>query len=573
VSDYLSAPIIDLHIGELSELAAAPADNALVYLLPLITALVISMAIIPVMVRLAPVLGMIDKPDSRKVHAVPIPRVGGIGIVIGALLPVLLLLPLDQSLIAFLFGGLVLLGFGAWDDSHELGHYVKFIGQFIAVLAVVYFGDVYVTNLPLMGDEPIPEAVGKLFTVVAMIGMINAINHSDGLDGLAGGESLMSLACIAWFSWLAGGATATLVALATIGGLFGFLRFNTHPARIFMGDSGSQFLGYALGFLAVVLTQKVNTAMSPALPLLILGLPVADIIAVFIQRIYHKMNWFRATRNHIHHRLLDLGFRHYESVVIVYSVQALLVLCAVTMPYESDGLIIGVYLVVVAAVFISLYVAERAGWYVRGKTDEAPLDEAIEAVTRSPWLINIPYGVIFYSISIFLVSGAFISASVSVDFTILAVVLFLLLLLRLLAGYRVWVLPLRLLVYMAIILVVYLLNTYQPVYLSGVDLFTYIFFGVLVVAIGLSIRFSNEGNFNATPTDYLVIIAVLVLVLLANQQIVDSGMTAIALKTIILFYGCELVLKGMKNRWNVFTVSALMSLLVIGVRGVVGNYF
>ena len=189
MSEYLSAPIIDLHIGELSEAAAASAGNALAYLLPLIAALVVSMAIIPVMVRLAPVLGMIDKPDSRKVHAVPIPRVGGVGIVIGALLPILLLLPLDQSLIAFLFGGLVLLGFGSWDDSHELGHYVKFVGQFIAVLAVVYFGDVYVTNLPLMGGDPVPEAVGKLFTVIAMIGMINAINHSDGLDGLAGGAA------------------------------------------------------------------------------------------------------------------------------------------------------------------------------------------------------------------------------------------------------------------------------------------------------------------------------------------------------------------------------------------------
>jgi len=180
VSESLLVPIIDLHIGELVGATAAPTGSTLVYLLPLIAALVISMAIIPVMVRFAPVLGMIDKPDSRKVHVVPVPRVGGIGIVIGALLPVLLLLPLDQSLVAFLFGGLVLLGFGAWDDSCELGHYVKFIGQFIAVLAVVFYGDVYVTNLPLMGGEPVSEIVGKLFTVVAMVGMINGHHYRVG---------------------------------------------------------------------------------------------------------------------------------------------------------------------------------------------------------------------------------------------------------------------------------------------------------------------------------------------------------------------------------------------------------
>jgi len=572
-TDFLLEPIIDFNIGDISNASPGLSGDALVFLLPLIAALVISMAVIPVMVRFAPVLGMIDKPDSRKVHAVPIPRVGGVGIVIGALLPMLFLLPLDQSLVAFLFGGLVLLGFGAWDDSCELGHYVKFIGQFIAVLAVVFYGDVYVTNLPLMGGEPIPEMVGRLFTVVAMVGMINAINHSDGLDGLAGGESLMSLVCIAWLSWLAGGTTATIIALATIGGLFGFLRFNTYPARIFMGDGGSQFLGYTLGFLAIVLTQQVNPVMSPALPLLLLGLPIADIIAVFAQRIYHKMNWFRATRNHIHHRLLDIGFHHYESVVIVYSVQALLVLCAVVMPYGSDELIIGIYLAVVAGVFISLYVAERSRWHVRRKSDAALLDGAIKAVKRSPWLPSISYAVIFYGISIFLVSGAFISTNIPVDFTLVAVTLFSLLLLRLLAGYRLWFLPLRLLLYVVIIFVVYLLNTYQPAYLSGADILTYVFFGLLVVAIGLSIRFASEGNFSVTPMDYLVVLAVLVLAVLANKQIVDSGMTAIVLKAIILFYGCELILNRMKNRWNVFTYAALLALLVIGVRGVVGNYF
>ena len=317
VIEQLTEPLVDLRLGLEAGSSSAADINPLTFLLPLIAGLAISMVLIPVMVRLAPRLGMIDKPDPRKVHAVPIPRVGGVGIVLGALLPIALLLPLDQSLIAYVFGALVLFGFGVLDDCRELGHYVKFIGQIIAVIAVVYFGDVYVTQLPFMGGEAISETAGRLFTVFAMVGLINAINHSDGLDGLAGGESLLSLAGIAYLSYLAGGMTVTLIALATIGGLFGFMRFNTHPARIFMGDGGSQFLGFTLGFLAVLLTQDVNPVLSPALPALLLGLPIADIIADFIQRIYHKMNWFRATRNHIHHRLLDLGFHHYESVVVV----------------------------------------------------------------------------------------------------------------------------------------------------------------------------------------------------------------------------------------------------------------
>ena len=573
VIDQLNQPLIDLHLGDLTGAAVVhPGVPPVTLIMPLIVSLVISMVVIPIMVRLAPSLGMIDRPDPRKVHAVPIPRVGGVGIVLGALLPVMLLLPLDPSLKAYLFGAMVLFGFGVMDDCRELGHYVKFIGQFIAVIAVVYYGDVFVTHLPFMGGEPVSSAVGRPFTVFAMVGMINAINHSDGLDGLAGGESMLSLAGIAYLSYLAGGATVLLIAFATIGGLFGFMRFNTHPARIFMGDGGSQFLGYTLGFLAVLLTQKVNPALSPALPALLLGLPIADILAVFAQRVYHRMNWFRATKNHIHHRLLELGFQHHESVVIVYSVQALLVFCAVLMPYEADTLILGLYAVVVAAVFGFLYTAERSAWRRRREDDRASVEGFFHSVRQSSRLLSMAYGVVFVGISVFMLAGAFIATTIPSDFTRAAMVLFVLLLVRLLAGYHLPFLPLRLVVYVAIVFVVYLTNTYQPAYLAGTDPVTYTFFGVLMAGIALTIRYANGGGFNVTPMDFLVVMAVLALAVMANSGMVNANITAVALKTIILFYGAELILGRMKQRWNLFTVSVLVSLLVIGVRGLMTNF-
>jgi UDP-GlcNAc:undecaprenyl-phosphate GlcNAc-1-phosphate transferase len=488
------------------------------------------------------------------------------------MVPVVLLLPIDQTLVAFVFGALVLFGFGVMDDCKELGHYVKFIGQFIAVIAVVYYGDVYVSLLPFMGGEPVSAFVGKPFTVLAIVGMINAINHSDGLDGLAGGESLLSLGGIVFLAYLAGGTTVAIIALATVGGLLGFMRFNTYPARIFMGDGGSQFLGYTLGVLAVLLTQEVNPVLSPALPLLLLGLPIADILAVFAQRIYHKMNWFRASRNHIHHRLLDLGFHHYESVMVVYSVQALLVLCAVLMPYESDAVLLATYLLVVSAVFVSLYVAERGGWHLRVGNERALLEEVIESATHNTGLLAIPFGVVFYGVSAFLIGGSLFSTSIPVDFTLLAAALFVVMTLRLMMGDRVWYLPLRLLAYVTVVFVVYLFNTYQPAQLSGLDPITYIFFGVLVAAIALSIRLEEVREFHVTPMDYLVTLAVLGTAVLAKSGIVDAGMMAIALKTIIMFYACEVILTRMKNRWNVFTVSVLASLLIISVRGAMLNF-
>ncbi len=564
-------PIIDLQLG--AEVVADSArGNPLSFILPLIAALVLSMVVIPIMVRLAPRLGMIDRPDPRKVHVIPVPRVGGIGIFFGALVPLALLLPLDQTLAAYYFGSVVLFAFGVMDDCKDLGHYVKFIGQFIAAIAIVYFGNVYVSLLPFMGGEPVSALVGKPFTVIAIVGMINAINHSDGLDGLAGGESLLSLGGIGYLAWLAGGTTETMIALATVGGLLGFMRFNTYPARIFMGDGGSQFLGYTLGVLAVLLTQKVNPVLSPALPLLLLGLPIADILAVFAQRIYHKMNWFRASKNHIHHRLLDLGFHHYESVIIIYSVQALLVLCAVIIPYAMDASILLIYLVVVSLLFALLYLAESYGWRLRSEREEAFLNEVVKSATHSPGLLAIPFGVIFYGISAFLVAGALASTTIPVDFTLAATGLLALLVLRLVVGSRVWYLPLRLLSYVTVVFVVYLFNTYQPAQLSGIDPITYAFFGTLAVAIALSIRFKDVGGFKVTPMDFLVALVVVVIAMLVKDVGVDTRIMAIALKTIIMFYGCEVILTRVESRWNIFTISVLTSLLIISVRGAMLNY-
>ena len=245
----------------------------------------------------------------------------------------------------------------------------------------------------------------------------------------------------------------------------------------------------------MLLTQQVNPALSPALPALLLGLPIADIIGVFAQRIYHRVNWFRATKNHIHHRLLDLGFHHHESVIVVYSVQALLVFCAVLMPYEADALILGIYAVVVAAVFSFLYAAEQRGWRRRKEASPVAVEGNVPLASHYPWLPSMAYGVVFVGISLFMVAGAFIATTIPADFTRAAVVLFVLLLGRLLAGYHLPFLPLRLVVYVAIVFIVYLMNTYQPVYLAGTDPVTYAFFGLLMAGIALTIRYANGERF------------------------------------------------------------------------------
>jgi len=536
-------------------------------LLVFVVSMSISMALIPLMIRWAPALGMLDKPDPRKVHTTPIPRVGGVGIVLGALLPLWIWLPSNDLTISFLMGAIVLLVFGIWDDVKELGHYVKFVGQFIAALLVVYHGNLYVTQLPFIDSAAIDESFGRIFTVIAMVGAINAINHSDGLDGLAGGESLLSLGGIAFLAYQAHDVFVVPVAFAAMGGIFGFLRFNSHPARVFMGDGGSQFLGFTLAFLVVYLTQVSNRALSPAIPALLLGLPIVDILSVFAQRIYGGMNWFRATKNHVHHRLLELGYRHYESVMVIYSIQALLVIIGVLMPYESDALLLGFYLVICTLLFTYLVVAERKGLKVHHTKGDGSRPSLLAALASGDRLAAINYKLIQFLISMFLVAGAVFIPKVPLDLTIAAGVLFIFLAIRLLLGFRVWFLYLRLILFMSVAFTAYLFEYYPPSGWEGVSGFYNIFFGLLATAVMFAVRFSKTEFFQVTPLDYLVMLIVAILAVMAEKGGTDIAMVKLVIQLIILFYGVEVVLRHMRKLFNPFTGSSLAALGIVAIRG------
>lgn len=531
-------------------------------------AIAISAALIPLMIRWAPQLGMVDIPDPRKVHTMPIPRVGGIGIVIGALIPIFLWVPLDASLYAYLFGSLVLLAFGVWDDCCELGHYTKFIGQFIAVLVVVYYGDVYVHSLPFMDLEALPEPVARLFTVIAMVGMINAINHSDGLDGLAGGLSVLSLGCIAYLAYMAeDGAVVITIAIAVLGGVLGFLRYNTHPARVFMGDGGSQFLGFTLGFLAVYLVQRVDPALSPALPVLFLGLPIADILAVFAQRMYGRMNWFRATKNHIHHRLLELDFDHYEAVVIIYSIQTLFIVSATLLRYDSDWAILLLYLGVCSLLFIFITTARRSGWKAHQLHTLARLSKFIGAVRRHNLISAGPWRLVALAIPLLFIVFSLLAEPVPKDFGIGAAILAVLMVGYLTVYGAKDSIVIRIISYVTAAYVVYLEAQYTGQSSHLFHTITLAYFGILAIAVGLAVRFAKDAQFKTTPMDFLVIFIVISIGILTHQDPEQSQVALLVAKTVVVFYGCELILARVRSRWNSLSVSTLTALGVLGFKG------
>ena len=537
-------------------------DSLGIYMLIAIISMVVSMAITPVMMRYAAFLGMIDKPDYRKVHVLPIPRVGGVGIIVGLIVPIIFWLSGDPFAVSFLIGCLVLLIFGSWDDAADLAPIVKFVGQFIAAIVVVYYGDVYVHHFPFLETETVPADLGKLFTVFAIVGMINALNLSDGLDGLAGGEALISLIAIGYLSYLFDSYIAMVIVASTIGGVFGFLRFNSHPARVFMGDGGSQSLGFVLGVLVVYLSQVVNPVMSPVTPLVLLGLPVIDALVVFIIRARRGVSLVLPTNDHLHHRLLARGFYHYESVVIIYSLQIFLVVCAVSIPYESDALVLFLYVTICSLIFASLHYLEHVDWKFdrRGSSRERALWQQIK---NDAGFIKLPQRVLDAGISFFLISAGFMSSHVPEDLGVSAFVLLVLLLLFLFGWLGRFVY--QLVVFVTIVFSVYLLNEYSPVWVAEQKIVIYIYYAIMIFTTFVSMRIA-ESRFRLTTLDYLVVMLMLIIGIEAGSGI-EASMVWLVIQMVILFYACEVSIQSSNGRRSVVLGSSMVALLMLTYRG------
>ena len=530
-------------------------------------AMFVTMLLIPPLMRSAQRWHFVDFPGERKVHSAPIPRIGGVAMVVGAVLPIAMWLVPQREVVGLLIGMGVILVFGVWDDRRDLNYRVKFLGQLIAALVVVLYGEVRIETLPFGGMNPLPPELSIPLTVFALLGITNAINLADGLDGLAGGTTLLSLGAIALLAYLQSDFTVVMIALAVIGSILGFLRFNTYPARIFMGDGGSQFLGFSVGALAIMLTYDAHSALSAALPLLLLGLPILDTLMVMTQRLLERRSPFSPDKNHIHHKLLALGLDHYEAVSLIYIVQAALVLAAYSLRYQADGVIVAVYVVFCSGVWGFLSWATHRGWRVRMAHDpqtRSYVTRKIRWLRHDGGLAQAAFGIAAVGVPLYLFAGAGLSEAVSVDIGILALVL----LLVLAAMYNVqrtqpfnWIE--RAATYAVITFIVYLTQT-SPGALASVQPYNVAYFGVLAAAVMSGFRFSKDKSFKMTPLDFLVIFIAFTVPNLPELYFAQRGLGEGIAKIIVLFYGVELVLTNIMQRhdglrWVLYACLALLS--------------
>ncbi|CAM5191700.1 UDP-GlcNAc:undecaprenyl-phosphate GlcNAc-1-phosphate transferase OS=Ureibacillus acetophenoni OX=614649 GN=SAMN05877842_101160 PE=4 SV=1 [Ureibacillus acetophenoni] len=258
------------------------------------------------------------------------PRLGGLAIYLSFVIGLLILRPESEYTIAIVLAATIIIITGILDDMYEISAKAKMLGQLVAALIIVFYGDIQIDmiNLPFGGEMDF-GLLSIPLTILWIVGITNAINLIDGLDGLAAGVSTIALITLSTMAFIMGNnpfvlAVAALLAFSTLG----FLVFNFHPAKIFMGDTGALFLGFMIAVLSLLGFKNV-TVVSFIIPVIMLGVPISDTFFAIVRRLRNGQKWSDPDKSHLHHRLIDIGFSHRQTVLIIYGIAAMFGLFAI----------------------------------------------------------------------------------------------------------------------------------------------------------------------------------------------------------------------------------------------------
>ena len=333
--------------------------------LALLTAAVLAFAVTPLVKKLAQKVGAIDVPtDGRRMHHTPIPRMGGLAIFIAFLTSVLIFAKIDTEVRGILLGAVIIVILGVLDDIITLHALLKFLVQILAAILVVLQG----CRIEHFMGFQLPQWLSYPVSVVWIVAITNAVNFIDGLDGLAAGVCAISAGAMLVVALLVADFTSAVMLAAIVGACTGFIPYNFNPAKIFMGDTGSTFLGFMLSTISIYGLFKMYAIISFAVPFLVLGLPIFDICFAVIRRVSKGQSPMHADRGHVHHRLIDMGFSQKQAVAIAYMLSAILGMAAVVLTNDGE---------MQALVFITAVVVVGAigFWVIFGRKHEPKQEE------------------------------------------------------------------------------------------------------------------------------------------------------------------------------------------------------
>jgi len=318
-----------------------------------------SVMLVPVVKHIAHHIGAIDRPGKRKIHKKAMPRLGGLAIFFAFLTGYILFAEATEQMNAILIGGFVLVLLGICDDIKPFKARYKFLVQIIAASIVVLYGHIYMSSITAFGIHINFGVWGYPLAVLFIVAVINAINLIDGLDGLAAGTGVIYFTAIAIIAFALNrvGGLDIILCLLMLGATLGFLVYNFHPAKIFMGDTGSMFLGYMIAVIAL-LGFKTATLTSLFVPILILFLPIFDTFLAIFRRLLKGENIGAPDKEHVHHQLLKLNKSTKKTVLIMYGINILCAAISVFFALGDNQLAIMLYIGLITVIFLLILKTE-----------------------------------------------------------------------------------------------------------------------------------------------------------------------------------------------------------------------
>lgn len=317
-----------------------------IFLIVLVTFLT-SFLSMPLIKKIAVHINAIDIPNERKVHTKPIPRLGGLGIYISFLVGYMLFAEGSFQMISILIGGFLIILVGIIDDINPVKARYKLLVQIVAACIVVFYGNIVLNHITMLGlNMTFPVPLNYIITVVFIVAITNAINLIDGIDGLAAGVSsiyFVTISIIAFILSLTNGLDVIL-SLIMLGATLGFLAHNFYPASIFMGDSGSLFLGFTIAVIAL-LGFKAATITSLLVPLLILAIPIFDTILAILRRLIKHQSIGKPDKEHFHHQLLKMKFSTRVTVLIIYAINILFASVSIFFVLGDEDIAMFIYII------------------------------------------------------------------------------------------------------------------------------------------------------------------------------------------------------------------------------------
>ena len=487
---------------------------------------------------------------------------------VGAFVPIMLWAPKTSFVRGLLIGALIIVFFGVADDIKNLKPNIKILGQVMAALVITLVGGVKIIDLGnlLAPGIILPDWASIPLTIFVIVGVTNATNLSDGLDGLAGGMALLIFLCIGYLGVSEKDWVMVMIAIAVGGSVLGFLRFNSYPAQLFMGDAGSQLLG----FVAVVLlikSSQLSSNISVYLPLIVLGIPILDTLTVMIKRLAEGRSPFSADRNHFHHQLMAIGFYHTEAVLIIYLVQSCLVIYAIAYPDINDWIVILSYFLFAITVLGFFHIFRKTGYHINHDGFLNSVKTWLDPFKDRGQIIKFSFGVVKVGVPSLLLFNALFPATRNTTYFVLSSGFLILLLLAWLLDKKILNRVSKIALYLFTPFMIF--NCDQSLYSSIGAIFITIYnfiYLLLLVSVFLTMKLTRRSDgFKSSTLDFLVIFVIILISNLPDAALKGYLLGLVAVKTVILYYSYE-VLVGESRRKSInLSISAMV--LILSIKG------